>query len=127
MSMVVDLLLAAGQQPRPPGMDWQFLLLVAGVPLLLFWLFVMRPQRKQQREREQLLSQLKHNDEVVTIGGIVGSVQSIKEKAGGVAGEEDVIVLRIDDKTRLKVLRSSINRVLRKDEAKKESESTGSR
>jgi preprotein translocase subunit YajC len=92
-------------------------LLMIGLPLVFLYLIVLNPNRKQERQRKAMLANLQKNDEVVTMGGIVGTVVSIKEKAGGVAGQEDVVTLRIDDRTRLTVLRSSIIRIDRDEQA----------
>ena len=122
-------LLAEAQegQPAPKGFNpfgdnW----LLFGIlgSLFLFWILVMNPNRRQQKEMKAMLAALQKNDEVVTNGGIIGTVYSIKEKAGGVAGQEDVILLKIDDKTRISVLRSSIIRVSRSQEAKDSKEET---
>ena len=92
--------------------------------LFLFWILVMNPNRRQQKEMKAMLAGLQKNDEVVTTGGVVGTVYSIKEKPGGVAGQEDLVSIRIDDKTRISVLRSSIVRVSRSPEAKDSKEET---
>jgi preprotein translocase subunit YajC len=102
---------------KPAGGFDYWTLLMIGAPLLLLWLIVLNPNRRQERERKAMLSTLQKNDEVATAGGVVGTVVSIKEKAGGVAGQEDVVTIRIDDRTRLTVLRSSIVRVHREPSA----------
>jgi preprotein translocase subunit YajC len=94
-------------------MDFTTLMLYISAGAILLWLVVLRPAQRQERERKALLSQLKINDEVLTSSGIIGNVVKIKEKAGGAAGDEDVITLRVDDKTRIQVVRSSIARVHR--------------
>jgi preprotein translocase subunit YajC len=109
------------------GMGWEQLLLFFVAPLLLLWLFVLRPQQRQAREQREQLSKIKKNDEVITAGGIIGTVVNVKEKAGGIAGEEDVITISLDGKTRMQVIRSSIAKVLRPDEGKKEAEATGNK
>lgn len=88
---------------------WAFApLLVIGV---LFYLMLIRPERRKRREMQELLDSLKENDRVVTIGGIVGSIVSFS-KSG------DEVVLRIDEKnnTKVRVLRSAISRPLKVDE-----------
>jgi preprotein translocase subunit YajC len=120
--LALGLIANAAEGAKAPGggglgglfSDPTTLLMIAG-PLLLLWLVVLNPQRRQERERKALLSSLQKNDEVVTMSGIIGTVVSIKEKAGGVAGQEDVVTIRIDDKTRLPVLRSAIMRLSRPD------------
>ena len=82
-----------------------------GVPLIVLYFIFMRPAQKQEKQRRAQLSALKKNDDVLFGGGIIGRVIEIKEKPGGISGEEDVIVVRVDDKTRFSVLRSAIARV----------------
>lgn len=74
-----------------------------------FFIVVLPGQRRRAKEQEQLLSGMKKNDEVVTASGIIGVVYNIKE--GG-----DEVVLKIDDNARIRVLKSSIVRILKKDE-----------
>ena len=79
------------------------------MPLLLmfvvFYFFMILPNRRQKQQQEQLLNSLKKNDEVITHAGIIGTVANIKE-----TGEE--VTLKIDDNVRMRVLRSSIVRIL---------------
>jgi len=108
---------AEGKPAGGGGLFDPWTLLMIGLPLVFLYLIVLNPNRRQERQRKALLANLQKNDEVVTMGGIVGTVVSIKEKAGGVAGQEDVVTLRIDDRTRLTVLRSSIIRIDRDEQA----------
>ena len=54
------------------------------IPFLLiaviFYFFLIRPQNKKQKETEKMLNALKKGDKVITIGGIHGTVSSVKEK-----------------------------------------------
>ena len=72
---------------------------------VVFYFLLIRPQKKQQKEQKQLISELQKNDEVVTAGGIHGTIVNL---------QEDVITLRIDENTRMKVQRSSIQTVKKK-------------
>jgi preprotein translocase subunit YajC len=82
------------------------------VALMFLWYFVLiRPQRKDKAKREDLLNAIKKNDQVVSIGGIIGTVVNLSE---------DEITIRVDDNTRIKMLRSSIQTV-RTDSTKQES------
>lgn len=93
---------AAEQAPNPlMGM----LLPMLGIGLLFYFL-LLRPQQKDQQRRQEALSQLKKNDKVVTIGGIVGTY---------VSGDDRFIVIEVDKNTRLKMLRSAIQRKLEDD------------
>lgn len=77
--------------------------------LLIGFFLLMRPEQKKRKEMESLISNLKKNDRVETIGGIVATVVSVKKDQGEV-------IVRIDEKTsaemRLKV--RAIARVLDK-------------
>jgi preprotein translocase subunit YajC len=73
--------------------------------MVLFFFVVMWPaQRRAKREQQQMLSALKPGIKIVTSAGIVGTVVKVKE------GEEEITVKSED--ARLKVLRSSVIRVL---------------
>lgn len=76
---------AAGQQQGPPG--WAGI-----VPMVLmfviFYFLLIRPQQKKAKEHTELLKTLKRGDKVVTNGGIVGVVVSVKEKFVTVRSED---------------------------------------
>ena len=74
---------------------------------LFFFLIILPAQRREKKQREEMATKLKKNDEVVTNGGIIGVVHSIKEGA-------DEVVLKSDE-TRIRVLKSSIARILTKE------------
>lgn len=89
----------------------QFLPMIAIV--FFFYLIMIRPQQKQRAKRDKALSELKKNDRIVTIGGIIGTIASISEK-------EQEITIKIDDNSRLKVRRSAIQGIY-EEEIKEES------
>jgi len=72
-----------------------FLVLIFAV----FYFLLIRPQRKRQNEHRMLIEELQKGDKVITIGGIYGEIDSI--------GEQELI-LRVEDGSRLKLLRTSI-------------------
>ena len=82
------------------------ILMIMGV-MVMFYLMVARPQRQKQKQLQTMLESLKENDEVVTVGGIVGSIVSFSKD-----GRE--VVLRTDEKSnaKMRVLRSHISRPL---------------
>ena len=81
--------------------------LVSLIPMvvigIVFYFIIMRPQVKAQKEKrqlhEQLLANLKKNDKVVTVGGIIGTVAEVSE---------DRVTLKTDDNTRIRFTRNSI-------------------
>jgi preprotein translocase subunit YajC len=104
----------AGKQDSPLNT----LVLLAPVLLLLFYVIVLRPaQKRQQQERDSLLTGLKKNDEVITTAGIYGTVISVSDT-------KDEIVVKVDDGTRLRMIKSSILRNLTNEEAAKAAKET---
>src|SRR5262245_61135668 len=78
--------------------------------MVLFWVMIILPMsRRQKREQQEMLSNIKPGVKVLTSAGIIGKVVAAKEG-------DDEITIRSED-TRLRVLRSSIMRVLGTDEA----------
>ncbi len=81
------------------------------VPLILlfvvFYFLLIRPQKKQQKNRKEMLSNLKKGDRVVTIGGIYGLIKEIDENA---------IALRVAENMNLKFARAAIDRVIEDEE-----------
>ena len=66
-------------------------LLVIFVAFMYFGM--IRPQKKQQQKRQEMLSQLKKGDPIVTIGGLHGVIDSIDQQAGTVVIDSDGIYL----------------------------------
>jgi len=66
---------------------------------VIFYLFLIRPQNKKQKETEKMINALKKGDKVITIGGIHGVVSSVKEKT---------IVIKVDDDAKIEFNRSAI-------------------
>jgi preprotein translocase subunit YajC len=117
--MLLQLLLWAqeeGAKPKAPSGDGGMgILLMLPLFLLLFWLIVLRPaQKRQEREQAERLTSLQKGDEILTIGGIYGSVVSISDQK-----EKDEIVVKIDDHTRVKMTRNAIHRNLTHEERQK--------
>ncbi len=83
--------------------------LAAGFMAVVIVMFIMmsRSSARQRREAADMLSKLKKNDKVTTNAGIIGVVVAIKEG-------EDEVTLRVDEttNTRIRVLKSSIARVV---------------
>jgi preprotein translocase subunit YajC len=71
--------------------------------IFIFYFLLIRPQRKIAQKHQEILSKLSKNDEVVTEGGIVGTVVHI---------EDERVTLRSGENTRLVVMRAKIARVL---------------
>jgi len=68
---------------------------------VIMWFFMIRPQRKQQKELEKFRSELKKGDKVITAGGIYGTIGEIEEKT---------VLLKVDGDVKIRVDKSSIVR-----------------
>jgi len=110
-ALFFDLLMFAqaegGAGPAPDGAvqpqsgnPLQMLPLLA-IFAVMFYLIMIRPQQREQRERKEKLEALKKNDKVLTIGGIIGTIVDLSNDGARVT-------LRVDDGTRIKFTRSSI-------------------
>jgi preprotein translocase subunit YajC len=71
--------------------------------IAIFYFLIIRPQNKKQKDTQKMLEALKKGDKVVTIGGIHGTIASV---------DGTDIVVRVDDNTKIKFLRSAISNVL---------------
>ncbi len=92
------LLQAAGAQGASGGWTmWVMLLLI----FVVMWFFMIRPQRKQQKELQKFRDGLQKGDKVVTAGGIYGTVVEIKEKSVLIEVDKDV-KLRVDKNSLVK-------------------------
>lgn len=63
------------------------------------YFLMIKPQRKRQKEQQELLQELRRGDKVVTTGGIYGQIESISQ---------DTVVLKIESGATMKVARISI-------------------
>ncbi len=74
------------------------------VPLALlfviFYFLIIRPQKKQENDRQKMISSLNKNDEVVTTGGIHGTVVTVKEKT---------VIVRIDENVKVEVEKNCVS------------------
>jgi preprotein translocase subunit YajC len=68
--------------------------------VVIFYFLLIRPEKKRSKKMKDMLDNLQVADEIVTTGGIIGRVLSVKE--------DTVLIETGSDRTRLRVLRSSI-------------------
>ena len=72
-----------------------FLVLIFGI----FYFLMIRPQRRRQKEHQQLVEELKKGDKVITAGGIYGVIESLSE---------DSIVIKVESGATMRVARGSV-------------------
>lgn len=77
------------------------------VMIAIFYFLLYRPQKNQQKRRKSMLDSLKKGDQVITIGGIYGTIEELGEKS---------LKLKIADGVVIEVVRSSVNANVTKQE-----------
>ena len=71
---------------------------------VIFYFLLIRPQKKQQAEHKNMIQSLKKNDEIITSGGIHGTIVNVKDNS---------FVLRVDDNAKIEVQKNAVS-VLKK-------------
>jgi preprotein translocase subunit YajC len=71
-------MLAAGQQGQQGG-GGMVQLVMMGAIILVFWLFMIRPQAKKAKEQKKFIENMQKGDKIVTIAGIHGVINKINE------------------------------------------------
>lgn len=94
---------AAGQQPAQGGELFQIFFLIG--LFVLFYFIAIRPQRKRQKEHQEMVSALNKGDEVVTSSGILGKVTSL---------DDNYMVLNVANNVDMKFQRVHVHAVLPK-------------
>lgn len=79
----------------------------------LFYFLAIRPQRTQRRRHAEMISMLKKGDEIITIGGLFGTVRKIGD---------DWVELEIANRTRVRFLKRAISSIVTEEEEEEEDE-----
>ena len=87
-------------------MDIITIVMLVGM-LVVMYFFMIRPQKKQEKELAEMRDNLTVGDEIITTGGIVGSVIIIRD---------DKLMIETGNGSKITVLRSSVRTVLKDDE-----------
>jgi len=102
--LITTLVFAAGCYPAQTpaegggGFNWTMIIFLVLIFAVIYFLMI-RPQRKRQKERQELMQGLQKGDKVITIGGIYGQIESLSE---------DSVVLKVESGTTIRVARGSI-------------------
>jgi len=72
---------------------------------VIFYFLLIRPQKKAQSEHKKMIDSLKKNDEVITSGGIHGTITNVKEHS---------VTMKVDDNVKIEVQKNSISIMKRK-------------
>ncbi|MBR6725386.1 MAG: preprotein translocase subunit YajC [Clostridia bacterium] len=103
---MINLLLTAttGDATTTPtaGSPW-ITLIMLGALLLFFYFIIYRPQKKQEKQVNEMRNSLAVGDEITTTGGIIGRVVSIKD--------ETLVLETSAERTKIRILRSSVRSI----------------
>ena len=84
------------------------------IPLILifiiFYFFLIRPQQKRVKDHRTMVENLKRGDEVITLGGIIGTIEKVME--------DDRIEVVLADNVKVQIIKSTITSKLQKIEKK---------
>lgn len=83
------------------GANSSFSLIFMGLMILVFWLFMIRPQAKKAKQQKQFINELKKGDKVVTIAGIHGVINKVNE--------DGTLSLEVSPGSYLKIEKSTIS------------------
>ena len=79
--------------------SWLSMLVWLGVFILIFYVFLIMPRKKEEKRHKNLLDELKKGDKVVSIGGINGVIARIKD---------ETVVLKVSENTEVEFLKKAI-------------------
>ena len=106
--------MAAQQSAQGKAGSSSYIVLMVVLVALMYFMMI-RPQKKRQKEEQEMRSSLEIGDEIITIGGIVGKVVTIRE--------EDLIIETGADRNKMKIQRWAVNtNVTKTEQHKKEVE-----
>jgi len=74
-------------------------LVTFGLVFVIFYFLIIRPQNKKQKDMQKMIAGVKKGDKIVTIGGIHGTVYSVKE---------GTVVVKVDDDCKIEFSKSAI-------------------
>ncbi len=89
-------------QPAPVQQSPLMSLMPIALIFVIFYFLLIRPQKKSQKDHAKMITELAKNDDVVTSGGIHGTIVNI---------QDDVVTLRVDDNAKIKIQKSAVSRL----------------
>ncbi|MDR1979451.1 MAG: preprotein translocase subunit YajC [Synergistaceae bacterium] len=75
------------------------MILPLAVFVLIFYFFIIRPQRKRQKQHDSLIGGITRGDQVITVGGFLGTVREVRD---------DTFMIEIADGVKVRVLKSAV-------------------
>lgn len=86
--------------PEQAAMDPMITIVMFGIVIAVFWFFTIRPQKKQEKKTQEMRSNIEVGDEIVTIGGIVGTVVSLQDNT--------ILIETAGERSKIRILRGAV-------------------
>ena len=86
------------------GGQWTMIIFIVLIFAAMYFLMI-RPQRKRQKEHQEMVTELQRGDRVITTGGIYGTIETISE---------DSVIIKVESGTTVRVARGSISAIREK-------------
>lgn len=93
-----QLFLLSAQGQGGQGGGWEMLIFFVAI-ILVFWLFMIRPQQKKQKKVQEAREALKKGDEIITIGGIHGKIVDVRDKT---------FVISVEDNSHIEIEKAAV-------------------
>lgn len=112
--MISDMMIIANAVPAttPEASPFQFPIMMLILFAIMYFLMI-RPQKRREKERKQMLETVQSGSRVLLTSGIIGQVTNVKE---------NTVVIRIAENTKVEAVRAAISQILEKDEVPAELE-----
>jgi len=104
-------MLAQAPAPSPGGGLGPFVPII--IVCAIFYFMLLRPQQRKEKERKQMINDLKSGTKVIFGGGMIGTVTNVKEHT---------FTIKIADGVKVEVIRGAVSRVIEKGEKAKDEE-----
>jgi len=100
MGLLLSVVFIGGCVPAgaEAGFDWTWIILLVLLFGMMYFLMI-RPQRKRQKEHQQLIEELKRGDRVITAGGVYGVIETVSE---------DSVVIKVESGATMRVAKNSV-------------------
>jgi preprotein translocase subunit YajC len=92
-------------QAAPAGGNGMIMLLFWGLFFAAMWFLLIAPQRKKQKQHQKMLTELKSGDEIITAGGVYGTITNVRD---------DRFSLRVGDGTKVEINKAFVHAVVKK-------------
>lgn len=78
---------------------WLTALIYLGIFMAVFWFFIIKPRKQQEKKHKGVVESLKRGDKVVTIGGLKGEIAKVRE---------DSVFIKVNESTELEYVKNAI-------------------